>query len=94
MVAKATSSGAINTASGRSLLGKGGATRTGGKMTDSSASNTPNAAEGSSRVRLNGRMPTGDTGEQSFQEQKPIGPKEYAAGTKQSFRPKTGGKVR
>ena len=80
--------------SGRSILGKGGATRTGGAMVDASANNTPNSSQGSSKVRLNGRMQEGDVGEQSFQGQKAIGPKEYAAGTKQSFRPKTGGKVR
>ena len=95
MAAKATSSGTINTSSGRTLItGKGGATRTGGQMTDGSASNTPNASVGSSKVRLNGRMQEGDVGEQSFQGQSSIRPNEYAAGTKQSFRPKTGGKVR
>lgn len=97
MAAKVSSSGAINQPSGgRSLLtGKGGATRTGGKMTDGSAGNTPNAAEGSSKVRLNGRVPAGDTGEQSFRaDGQAIAPKEFAAGSKQSFRPKTGGRVR
>ena len=97
MAVKAASSGTINQPSGgRSLItGKGGATRSGGTMTDGSANNTPNAAEGSSKVRLNGRMPAGDTGEQSFSDSgQSISPKEYAAGSKQSFRPKTGGKVR
>lgn len=97
MAIKAASSGTINQASGgRTLLtGKGGATRSGGTMTDGSADNTPNAAVGSSKVRLNGRMPAGDTGEQGFRDEgQKIGPKEYQAGSKQSFRPKTGGRVR
>jgi hypothetical protein len=97
MAVKAASSGSINQPSGgRSLItGKGGAVRTGGKMMDGSAGNTPNAAEGSSKVRLNGRMPAGDTGEQSFRDEgQTIGPKEYRAGSKQSFRPNKGGRVR
>lgn len=86
MAARASSSGQINTASGRSLItGKGGAARANGKMTETG---TPNPKEGSSAVRLNGRMPQGDVGEQHFQEQKPIPNKSYADGTKQSFSPR------
>lgn len=96
MAGKVSGSGAINTGV-RGWFGHGGS-GSGGVMSNGAVPeqnfSPSGAGNRSSSVGVNGMMPANDSGIQTFTEvQEKVGRPSYAAGTKQSFRPKSSGKV-